>query len=84
MWWVVVVIVLVILLSACASVGGIISLPEWAKPDCPDCGGPMKWLKGQDSNSTGEAKFACKACAHTEFRGGWASEIAMETWEAKK
>lgn len=61
------------------------SMPVWAKEACSKCtSGKMRWLKGQDSGSTGEALFICKSCGHKENRGGWASELAMETWDARR
>lgn len=34
--------------------------------------------KGESSNSTGEAKYACPKCGDWEFRGGWGSSIWLE------
>lgn len=54
-------------------------LPDFATLPCSKCGSPVVWMEGQDSNSTGEAKFECKHCGTQEFRGGWASEMQMKT-----
>jgi hypothetical protein len=81
-WLVLIPIVIGVLLAI--SITGNISMPDWAKAPCHACGNVMKWLKGQDSNSTGEAKFLCKSCGCSEYRGGMASELAMENWESKK
>lgn len=51
--------------------------PNLARP-CASCGGQMRHLPGQDSGSTGEAKFGCTSCDYQEFRGGWGSETAYE------
>lgn len=60
-------------------------MPPWARELCRSCGSDkVRWLRGQESSSTGEAKFFCKACGHSEHRGGHASELAMQHWEAKK
>jgi hypothetical protein len=83
--WLVVLSIVVVLVVLASTVTMSWALPEWAKDPCPKCeSGKMKWLPGQDSGSTGEALFICKSCGHKEHRGGWASEIAMETWDAKR
>jgi prepilin signal peptidase PulO-like enzyme (type II secretory pathway) len=48
---------------------------HWSRSPCRHCGGHVKWLEGQDSNSTAEAKFECLTCHQQEFRGGWGSEF---------
>jgi transposase-like protein len=51
--------------------------PNLREP-CPQCKNSMHHLPGQDSGSTGEAKFGCTACDYKEFRGGWGSESSYE------
>lgn len=53
-------------------------LPSFATLPCSKCGSPVVWMEGQDSNSTGEARFICTNCGTQEFRGGWASEMQMK------
>lgn len=55
--------------------------PVWTLEPCPRCEGEVRWLKGQDSNSTAEAKFECKDCSLQQYRGGWCSELTMERLE---
>jgi hypothetical protein len=60
-------------------------MPSWARDLCGSCGSDkVRWLRGQESSSMGEAKFFCKACGHSEHRGGRVSELAMQNWEARK
>lgn len=86
MWGIIGVVLVVIgLIWFLTTLNPFASLPEWAKGPCSKCGsGKVIWRKGKDSNSTGEAAFFCKSCGHKEFRGGCASELAMEHWEAKQ
>ena len=72
------ILVLISLIMLCKS-----KWPVWATEPCPRCEGEMKWLKGQDSNSTAEAKFECKDCSLQQFRGGIGSELTMEQIENK-
>lgn len=74
MSWVLVLVIAVILLALLLAMAGD---PNLAEP-CPVCVSRMRHLPGQDSGSTGEARFGCTACDHTEFRGGWGSELAYE------
>lgn len=55
--------------------------PEWALDPCPRCEGEVRWLKGQDSNSTAEARFECNCCHLQQYRGGMGSELTMEQRE---
>lgn len=57
--------------------------PVWALEPCPRCEGEVHWLKGQDSNSTAEAKFECSCCHLQQYRGGMGSELTMELRESK-
>lgn len=57
--------------------------PVWALEPCTRCEGSVQWLKGQDSDSTAEAKFECTDCKQQQFRGGWGSELVMEHHENK-
>lgn len=83
--WLAVIAIVVVLVTIASTVTMAWALPVWAKDPCQKCTtGKMRWLSGQDSGSTGEALFMCKSCGHKEHRGGWASEIAMETWDAKR
>ena len=82
MYAVIGILVLVILVLVFLPSG---SMPQWARYACSNCGSDrVRWMKGQDSAPHGEAKFLCKACGHVEHRGGSASEIAMENWEAQR
>lgn len=60
------------------------SLPPFAQARCTNCKSRVKWIEGQDSEHTGEAKFRCTSCNHEEYRGGQASELIMKTWEEKQ
>jgi hypothetical protein len=86
MWGIIaVVFISMLLIYVLTSTNTIFSIPEWAKNPCSKCGsGKVKWLKGQDSNGTGEAAFFCKSCGYKEFRGGCSGEVVMENWESKK
>ena len=81
MWWMIG-ICFVVVLIAVLTTGP--AMPDWARESCTLCKAPkMKWKKGHDAGSTGEAMFQCENCGHREHRGGWGSELAMEHWEAR-